>query len=171
MAVRMTPVEKQKLFFFTDKPSEIVLFKFKRRKEHVRIHKSVLVDSSLFFSRKEHVRIHKSVLVDSSLFFKDMYENVTNTDPLEPILIGECTEFNRVDGFLAYAEALYETNPMVAVTQSSYNDWFGPTNRILQVYHSIQSWLSRSLVTMTGLDQPTESFKFTILPTSIKLIG
>ena len=115
MATRMTPVEKQKLFFFTDKPSEIVLFKFKRR--------------------KEQVRIHKSVLVDSSLFFKDMFENVTNTDPLQPILIGDGTDFNRVDGFIAFVEALYETNPMVAVTQSGYNDWFSPTNRILQVYH------------------------------------
>ena len=115
MAARMTPVEKQKLFFFTDNPSEIVLFKFKRR--------------------KERVRIHKSVLVDSSPFFKDMFENLTNTDPLEPILIGDGTDFNRVDGFIAFVEALYETNPMVAVTQSSDNDWFKLMNRILQVYH------------------------------------
>ena len=115
MAARMTPVEKQKLLFFTDNPSEIVLFKFE--------------------GQDKEVKIHKSVLVDSSPFFKDMFENLTNTDPLEPILIDDDTDFNRVDGFIAFVEVLYETNPMVAVTQSSYNDWFKLMNRILQVYH------------------------------------
>ena len=114
MATRMTPVEKQKLLFFTDRTSELIVFKFK--------------------GQDKEVKIHKSVLVDSSPFFKDMFQNVTNTDPLEPILIDDDTDFDRVDGFIAFVEALYETNPMVAVTNKNINDWWKTMDRILQVH-------------------------------------
>ena len=115
MSTMMSPVAKHNMLFLANEHEEVVVFRLS--------HPSDIL-----------VKLHKSILIESSVVFRDMFDgDITNNEPLEPILIDDQTSFNLYEGFMAFAGALYETIPLERVT--SERDWINPLSHIIRSHY------------------------------------